>query len=307
MDIKRKTLILALNRNMFQWKYAIGHGYQVHNAYRSVGAAFKVYRNLILKTHMPLPRSILGNWTETMELYETIIVFDSPLAIPVIQFIRHHFPKKRVIVWYWNPVSNCHTVPPTAFQELNCELWSFDKYDCSQFGMKYNTQWYGKDDDMNDEGIEIKRDIVFVGADKGRLDQVFRMKEILSESFIKMDAFIIADKCTKKENLKKCLRHSLSYSQFLKLELESAAILDILQDNQSGMSLRPLEAIHYQKKLITNDKGIGEERFYDSRNIYSLENGLEGIRAFLESPYYELGQDVIRHYSFESWMSRFFR
>lgn len=63
----------------------------------------------------------------------------------------------------------------------------------------------------------------------------------------------------------------IEYPQLLKEIQKSSCILDFTQTRQSGFTLRPYEAVVYNKKLLTNNKRIFEFQFYDERYMRYFE------------------------------------
>jgi hypothetical protein len=66
---------------------------------------------------------------------------------------------------------------------------------------------------------------------------------------------------------KKC-----NYKEVLNDLQNSSCILEILNENQSGNTLRFKEAICYDKKLLTNNKLVLKSKFYNSDYIQYIEN-----------------------------------
>ncbi len=83
----------------------------------------------------------------------------------------------------------------------------------------------------------------------------------------------------------------------------SKAILDLLNNVHSGLSLRTFEAIGLKKKLVTNNPEIKKYDFYHPENIFLLnERKLEDLAKFLSTPYHELDPEIYFKYSFENWI-----
>ena len=98
----------------------------------------------------------------------------------------------------------------------------------------------------------------------------------------------------------------MSYDKYLELLSESNCILDYNEKGQSGLTLRPMEALFLEKKLITNNKDIKNYDFYNPSNIFILgENNIEDIKEFINKPYEKVEQKIIDYYDFEQWLSRF--
>lgn len=63
----------------------------------------------------------------------------------------------------------------------------------------------------------------------------------------------------------------LDYSASLSRMQGASCILDITQSGQTGFTLRPYEAVVYNKKLLTNNKRIFEFKYYDERYMKYFE------------------------------------
>jgi len=64
---------------------------------------------------------------------------------------------------------------------------------------------------------------------------------------------------------------NIEYPKLLREMQKSSCILDITQPGQAGFTLRPYEAVVYNKKLLTNNKRIFEFQFYDERYMRYFE------------------------------------
>lgn len=51
----------------------------------------------------------------------------------------------------------------------------------------------------------------------------------------------------------------------------SRAILDIAQQKQDGYSMRVMEAIFFNKKLVTTNTAVKQSVFYDENNIFIVD------------------------------------
>ena len=69
----------------------------------------------------------------------------------------------------------------------------------------------------------------------------------------------------------------ISYFENLGAVRESKAILEVCIKGQSANTLRALEAIVYDKLLITNNEKIKDSKFYDSKRMIVIHD-IEDIR-----------------------------
>ncbi|MWP62869.1 hypothetical protein [Gilliamella sp. Pas-s25] len=75
-------------------------------------------------------------------------------------------------------------------------------------------------------------------------------------------------------------------------------ILEVGKIGQSGVTLRAIEAILFNKKLITTNKSIKEYDFYSSDQIFVLDGeNYQNIESFLKSRFSSVTLDTLYQYS----------
>ncbi|MBE0349641.1 hypothetical protein [Pseudoalteromonas lipolytica] len=301
---KSKILFLWLNDREFHAQNAEKRGVDVSQVYKNHSKILKAFRRLIIKFPVITIRPWLNSkWVKKLKKYNTIIIHASKLTPPVVAFINKEHPDARVIVWYWNPIIK--TIALDAFSHLNCEVWTFDEKDSEEYNIPHNTQYYFSNCHFAALNKRLDNDIFFVGGDKGRLDYLIKAKE----SFISAGARVFFNITnTAKVKVKNDIyQDRMSYDDVVHKILQSRAILDVVSQNQSGLTLRPLESIFYERKLITNDKSIIERDFYRKENIFILEHDeVSNINEFINSPYKPLPKELVNKYDFDAWLARFF-
>jgi hypothetical protein len=65
--------------------------------------------------------------------------------------------------------------------------------------------------------------------------------------------------------------NAMLYNDVLTKELEAKCILDIVQEGQIALSLRPYEAVCYNRKLLTNNRTILKFPFYNPQYMQFFE------------------------------------
>jgi len=281
-------------------KYFIGFikqkGLDVYSAYRNVSFLARIVRKIFFT--LRLPETVwYDKWKYKLRGVETLILFFTQ-DDKIIHYIKSVNPDIRLIVWYWNPVFR--GTNPNRLPDSICEKWSFDKNDALKFGMKYNTQFF-----LNNIKLpknEIAYDVLFVGKDKGRKQMINDLEAEMSEEGINTYFHVVEDNLSFGNH-----KRAIPYEESLTLLSKSRSILDIIQPGQSGLTLRPLEALFFQKKLITNDTSIKTQKFYHPNNIFILgENKMEYLNRFLATPFEDVATDIVKYYDMHSWFKRFF-
>jgi hypothetical protein len=299
---KNKVLFLWLNEKEFHAKQALERGVETKNIFRSTSRIFKVIRRLYLRIpFLPINIWLNASWVIKIYDYKSVIIHASILTPSVVRFIKKINPDIRVIVWYWNPINK--SVAIKNFEKFDCEIWTFDEHDAKRYNIKHNTQYYFsnvKNYDVN----STEEGVLFVGGDKGRLRYLVDIKNNLISMGVEVNFNITNTSMVKISN--PIYQPRINYDEVLIRISRCKAILDVVSENQFGLTLRPLESIFFRKKLITNDKGIIHRDFYNKSNIHILGvDDFSKIEDFISSPYIDLSIDIINKYDFNSWLARF--
>lgn len=78
-------------------------------------------------------------------------------------------------------------------------------------------------------------------------------------------------------------------------------------DGTNGITLRVLESLFFEKKLITNNINIINCEFYNKNNIFIInKDNLDDLNDFLKSEYKKIDKKIINYFDYESWLNRFF-
>lgn len=91
-------------------------------------------------------------------------------------------------------------------------------------------------------------------------------------------------------------------SEYLPLVNNSNIIVEIVREDQCGLTLRTLEALFYNKKLITTNKNVMDYDFYNKTNIfiYGVDKNLE---EWCKIPGVNVSEDIKNQYTVESFIN----
>ena len=102
-------------------------------------------------------------------------------------------------------------------------------------------------------------------------------------------------------------RKRIKHSDVPRYYNEGKVLLDLMRDNQTGLSFRFFEAMALKKKIITNNPTIQEYDFYRPENILVLKDDLSNLDAsFFEGAYEELPTEIYEKYGIENWVETVF-
>ena len=295
-----KYLILANdNSGLFSVQTPINNGILIKDAERGENIFQRFLRKLHYKFNLPF-KKIWFPWINDIEHFDTIIIFDRGNTKYIAKYIANKYPEKRIIIWLWNSVK--YSISPEDFNNIFCEVWSFDKMDCKEYGLKYNTSFYF--DNIKLPKKDISFDVCFIGSDKKRMKSILSTQKLFSSINLKTYYHVVASKESNLEQYN--YQKMISYNQILEIILTSKVILDLVVEGQNGPTLRPLEAAFFQKKLITNYRNIEKFEFYDSNNIFILgKDNIQTLQCFVEGDYVPVNKDLVLKYDINNWIKRF--
>ena len=197
------------------------------------------------------------------------------------------------------------------------EIYSFDKEDIKKYGFKEITNYNYLEKQSKSNPTEIKNQVLYVASFDNRLDTVMKLKEAFEK--IKVShRFIIVGKKTSLFKIKKLFsqaikgielrRKRIDQEGLKNLYRETNVVLDIVRENQSGLSFRIFEAMAFEKKIITNNKNVLYYNFYNPNNICVIQNDdFNFDKTFFESAYEPLSEEIYQSYTIDYWVTKVFK
>ncbi len=124
------------------------------------------------------------------------------------------------------------------------------------------------------EPLRSDKHLYFCGIEAGRAYILYTIWKSAKEHEIKLEYDLLrADQFIDffEGDSNVHLTEHLPYMEVLKRELYSVCIPDITQADPSALTLRPYEAVVYNKKLLTNNRNIKQFKYYDERYMRYFE------------------------------------
>lgn len=224
---------------------------------------------------------------------------------------KSSFGKK--VLYQWDSVTNnpnCLNI--SSYFDV---VATFDRNDSLQFGFTYFPLFFSNYFNADSTGTK-KYDLFFIGAfHSERHLELLRVKSFADKNnltfccklYINFFTFIyrkLFDSSFSNVRLSDVIFKTISLKGVAKLISESDYIVDIAHKHQSGLTIRTFEALGSGKKLITNNKSIKHEVFYNNEKIFLLSDILEGNK-FDNKPETHTNTDCnILPYSVDLWVIR---
>lgn len=151
------------------------------------------------------------------------------------------------------------------FKEMADYVFSYDINDVQKYGFEYFTTIYsGLPTSLLTNQMES--DIMYFGGENGRLDLLIRCFEEIDKHGLKYDFNIVSVK--KKQQVysgKINYCKPIPYYDLVNKEKTTNCILEVLSEKQSGTTLRAMEAVVLNKKLLTNNVNIINLPFFNEK------------------------------------------
>ena len=227
----------------------------------------------------------------------TIILFDSPVWINNINYIKEKYDKINIVFWYWNIVKDPEKV--YSLKKYCDAVFIFDKNEAFKYNIKYHPQFYWR---YNPNKKKIKYDIVFIGRNKGRLKTLESIFLELKQNDLNPFFYVVKDTQKDFSSIIDLQNNNLQYDKVLDLIYESKAILEVNKEFQDGLTLRALESLFFEKKLITNNKDLINYDFYCAENIVIFKDNVGINSNFIDNKFIPINDDIKQTYTFDHWL-----
>lgn len=255
-----------------------------------------------------------GDWKEIVDQYDTVIISSGIRGRDMVEFIRNRNPSARIIIYYENYYRQNERCSPERYQGLDCEFYTFDPENAKQSNIHFFHYFYPYLDIALDvrnkyEGISTEQDVFFLGMDDGRFAFIKKLAVTFKRLSVKAQLLVVKSKHQRytKDDEEWILQDRMDYGESVVRILRSRAVLDVAIPNQSGITLRPMEAAFLGRKLITSNRDIVRYPFYDDKQVYIIQDeSLPKIKEFLDTDIVPASADCMEEYTPEGWLDKFF-
>lgn len=195
------------------------------------------------------------------------------LSLGLTEKIRQIYPLSKIVYFCSDLIEATHK-PIELIKQKSDLVISFDPVDAEKYGIYYHQIPYSDiSANMQKKNNKIISDICFIGAAKNRLEEIYKVFDFLSNNGCICDFHLIGvpkDKRIKQKGLH--YEDYISYDRNLKIISSSNCILEIIQHNSSGNTLRTNEAVIFNKRLISNNPYLHNSPVWTPENMRIFTN-----------------------------------
>lgn len=292
-----KTLLLVYDKNFIFFPVFQSDTIQIEALWKDRRYQYcfwtKVFRKLHIPTGLWFP-FFGGNWIKQMDSVEKIIVFDAVYEPVIGKWLKKfNIP---IYIYMWDGKNRERLSEKQLFPVL-----SFNSRD-TKLGMIYQQSFYYRDY-VRELPRSEEYDFFYCGWLKNRTEEVKKICTFLIDSGFSVYFHIVSDKEADWDGKIQIRTDELPYREIVEFSAKSKAIINIVNPGEKGtITLRCLEAMYLEKKLVTNDSEIRNLDFYNENNIFvldeqmDLETQLVQLKEFMTVPYQRLPQEILYKY-----------
>lgn len=203
------------------------------------------------------------------------LYFNSYLA-GSIRYYKRKWPSLKMVLFYLDVVGTgvCKNADYLRENGLFDLVYTVDEGDAKRINaIKWRT-CYSAVPELNT--TKAIMDLYFCGALKDRGAIIEHCAKLANSNNILAKMDIVCDKNS--QSMKELpgvnvhnFREFISYPEVLERQLNAKCMLEIVQQGQTALTLRPYEAVIYNRKLLTNNRSILGFTYYDKRFMRYFE------------------------------------
>ena len=252
--------------------------------------------------------------------YDYVFVIKSEaINKSIFEKLKEAYPNAKFVLYMWDSVKNI----PDGENKIKMydRVLTFDPVDAEMFGIIFRPLFFRKEYEAEpNQKTYYSYDIAFIGTAHTIRPRIMKQLELqcakreracFSYLFLPHPIVYIYNKLLNpayKNIRKKDIRFtSLTPLQIKEIYADSKCILDVEHSAQRGLTMRTIEMICSQKKLITTNKAIEKYDFYNKNNICIIDKDNPVVlEEFLESSYEVIDNLILKRYSLRFFVQEIF-
>lgn len=228
--------------------------------------------------------------------------------ITFLNFLKKEFKNIKLAYIFTNIVGISYASSNNFVEKLNKYydvVYAFDPDDAIKYNFKYSPLIYSAN---FIDVLQKKKQAFYVGKAKDRLDMLIEIFERLTKLGIETKYYIFDVPLEKQVYADKIKYNQyLTYEECLKNIQESACLIDVIQSNSSGYTIKNCEAVFYDKLLITTNKKVKDAPFYDERYMLIMDSVDDITKDFFDNAenvkYSNKAKD---YFSFDTYLKKLY-
>lgn len=298
-----------LKKNISAYHIKIGAVTHANWSEKILNAFSKVFLKKNLK-HIKRQEFVINELKKLGKQDQILVLNPDVFDTSTLEFIKKS--TNRLITFLYD---NLERYPVQNKLHFFDKIYSFDDTDIENYGFERLTN-YNYLPFIPQEKQNPKEDILYITSyDKKRIHQLYLLAERFQKLNLKFNFSVIGKKVWKHQ-LKNLFskksgilfgRKKIHHNELPSIYQNTKVILDLMRENQFGLSFRIFEAMALEKKIITDNDKIQQYDFYHPNNILILNKDFSNLdQSFFETPYKSLPNEIYQKYTINNWVDKVF-
>lgn len=218
----------------------------------------------------------VGKTDNVVVIFLNAALYFNSYLVGSIRYYKRKWPFLKMVLFYLDVVGTgvCKNADYLRENGMFDLVYTVDERDAERINaIKWRT-CYSADSELAKN--KAKEDLYFCGALKDRGVIIEHCAKLAFSNKVNSKMDIICDKNSwNMKDIPGVNVHNfgkfISYPEVLGRQLNAKCMLEIVQQGQVALTLRPYEAVVYNRKLLTNNRSILNFTFYDERFMRYFE------------------------------------
>ena len=256
------------------------------------------------------------------EFHADFVFFVNPEAATeeCVLLLKKCFPEGVFILYLWDSLKN---KKEKTILHLFDRTYSFDPNDCEKYNMTFRPLFFLSEFQNSNPSLpeeKMKYDFCFIGTlHSNRSKILYEIMKFCDEHQLKYYYYIYipgklmlflrncVDMYLRK--FSKSLVHTvpISTTEFASISAMSRCVIDINHPKQTGLTMRTIEMLGLNKKILTTNALISNYDFYRPENqIVFDQKNFRQIIDDLKKDYCAIPETIYQKYSIAGWINEIF-
>ncbi|MEG0826060.1 MAG: hypothetical protein RR404_01180 [Bacilli bacterium] len=180
------------------------------------------------------------------------------------KYLKTHYKKCKIIALFLD-IDGLRKFDERKINKFIDDSYVFDNEEAKDKHIKFYPLCYSK---VEVENNKKEIDICFIGQDKGRLEDLYKVYKQAKKLNLRTAFYICGEYCEKYRNYPGIkFVENMEYEEVLKIISKSKYNLEMCLSNTSAITIRLYESISFSLGLITNNEKVRKSPYYDAEFI----------------------------------------
>ncbi len=195
------------------------------------------------------------------------VVSNLELPVDYYRYLKKKYPGSKMVLLHRDLVELSMQWHPEYTEEIRRELFdvrfTYDREEAARYGFRHFDEFESLTEVRRAENYPLW-DVYFAGKAKDRLPQLLAVYRRLTAAGLTCHYYLTGVAPEQREPLPGITYadENIPYIEMLYHTVNARCVLDINQGGAVGYTSRFLEAVMYNKKLLTNNPSVKESKFY---------------------------------------------